>query len=660
VVFTGQGAVCALGLGVDALWTELAAGRDGIRPIERFSTAAFTTHLGGMVPVPGTLGEDDAPGTNALLFDFALRAAREALAMAALPPLPPGRLALVLGSSRGSHLRGLHEVSHELATALGITGPALTISTACSSSTNALGFARDLLDQGLADVVLAGGADVLTPEVFAGFHALGLLSAQKCAPFSEPSGTTLGEGAGFLVLERADAASARGARTIACLTGYSLSADGYHATSPEPSGAGIARALRGTLEDAGLAAEDIGYVNAHGTGTEANDPAEWQALSQVFGPRVQQLAVSSTKSYFAHAQGSAGVLELISTLLAMEHRQALPTLHFTKARRRGPVDPVAEGRPRPLDFEHALSTNSAFGGANAAVAVSRQVRPRRPLASREVFVSGLSALGPFGQSVEALLAKADSRERRMPPFRLESVVPTADTRGMDPAARALTAAVALALADAKLKLTGPMRERTGLFVGTTNASPLAWEEFRNSIKERGLGRASAPAFTRLVLNGSCGTASRLLGLRGPTTAVTCGTGSGLLATVLAAIHLASRTDVDRMVVGAVDEVELERHSGTDAAAALVLTTAREESHVRLSGWAVAGPQSLDAAIASACAAAGVANLPASGPHHDAVASGSLLSCAGAVHALRLAPGRTLITDVSTVASCAVVFERSDA
>lgn len=656
VVITGQGAVCALGLGVDALWAELAAGRDGLRPIERFSTAPFTTHLGGLVPLPGTLGLDDAPATNALLLQYALRAAGEALAMAALPLTKPRRVALVLGTSRGSHLRGLHQGSAELALALGLAGPVLTVSTACASSTNALGVGRDLLDEGLADAVLAGGADVLTPEVFAGFHALGLLSAGKCAPFSEPAGTTLGEGAGFLVLERAEDAQARGAASLACLTGYGLSGDGYHPTSPEPSGAGIARALRGTLADAGLAADEVGYVNAHGTGTDANDGAEWQALSQVFGPR--PLPVSSTKSYFGHAQGAAGVLELIATLLAMQHGQVLPTLHFTRPRRRGPVDPVAQDRPRPRAFEHAISTNSAFGGANAAVAVSRGVRPRPELSRRSVFVSGLGALGPFGQSIEALLAPADPAARRLAPFRLEALVPTADARGLDPAARALTAAVALALSDARLKLSGALRERTGLFVGTTNASPTAWEEFRGSIRERGLVKASAPAFTRLVLNGSSGTASRLLGLRGPATTVTCGAGSGLLATVLAAIHLASRTDADRMVVAAVDEVDLARDAGlSDGAAALVLTTLPEESAIRVAGWALAGPGCLDEAIARAC---GAAVLPASSAHPPSLASGSLLSSARAVHALRLGPGRALITDVSTVASCAVVFERSDA
>jgi 3-oxoacyl-[acyl-carrier-protein] synthase II len=646
VVITGQGAVCALGLGLDAIWAELAAGRDGMKPIERFSTATFSTHLGGMVPVPGTLEVDDAKGTRETCIRYSVLAAKEAVARAKVTFANPRRVALVLGTSMGSHLGGLHEGSAEVAAALGIEGPVVTVSTACSSSTNALGIGRDLLDDGLADVVLAGGADVLCPEIFAGFHALGLLSPKKCSPFSEGIGTTLGEGAGFLVLEREADALARGAPFVACFSGYALSGDGYHATSPEPSGAGVARALRATLDDAGLRAEDIDYVNAHGTGTAANDPAEWLAISSVLGPRAEQVPVSSTKSYLAHAQGAAGVLELVCSLLALEHGQVLPTLHFTKPRRRGPSDPVAQASPRDAKVEHLLSNNSAFGGANAVVAVSKRVTPRRAPVQRPVYVSGFGALLPQAPS------------KRLAPFKLEALVPTADTRGMDPSARALTAAVALALGDAKLSLSGTARERTGLFVGTTNASPVSWEEFRSTIRERGLVKVSAPAFTRLVLNSATGTAARLLGLRGPTTTLTTGVGSGLVAAALAATYLSSRTDADRLVVGAVDEVDLERDTGrSDAAAALVLTTLPTEGSVRLAGWALAGPRAVEEAIAAACGAASVT--PAR-EHLDALASGSLASCGAAFQSLRLSAGRTLLIDVSIAASCAVVLERSDA
>lgn len=659
VAITGLGAVCALGLGLDEVWAALAAGRDGMRVIERFSTEGFSTHLGGMVPVPGTIDVDDATASRALCIRYAVDAGREALARSGVTLADPRRVGLVLGTSMGSHLGGLHDGSAEVAAALGLAGPVLTVSTACASSTNALGLGKELLDEGLADVVLAGGADVLCPEIFAGFHGLGLLSPTKCAPFSESLGTTLGEGAGFLVLERADAARARGAKVVAHLAGYALSGDGYHATSPDPGGAGVARALRHALADAALDAGAVDYVNAHGTGTAANDPAEWLAIAQVLGPRAGAVPVSSTKSYLAHAQGAAGVLEFIATLLAMERDVVLPTLHLTKPRPRAPVDPVAQATPRPAKVQHALCTNSAFGGANAAVVASRPLPARRSQPRRAVFVSGLGAVGPFGLGREALAAAPAGGSPRLAPFRLEALVPTADTRGMDDSARALTAAVALALRDAKLVLKGPARERSGLFVGTTNASPRAWDEFRGSIRERGLARASAPAFTRLVLNAASGTASRLLGLRGPTTTLTTGRGSGLAALVLGALHLAARDDADRLVVAAVDEADLERAPDTqDGAAALVLSTEPTAGAWRVAGWALAGAQDLEGAIAHACRQAGARPEEALGAHRNALASGSLLGCVAALHQRPAGPGHLLVTDVSTAASSAVVFEWS--
>jgi 3-oxoacyl-[acyl-carrier-protein] synthase II len=629
VLITGLGAVSALGHGLDEMWAALEAGRDGMAPIERFSTAEFTTHLGGMVPSTERLKADDADGMQRLMLQFAVEAGREALRRSGVRLEAPRRVALVVGTSMGSHLGGLHETSTRVARALGIEGPVITISTACASSTNALGTGRDLLDEGVADVVLAGGSDVLCPEIFAGFHALGLLSAKKCAPFSESMGTTLGEGAGFLVLERQHDAQARGAPVVGCLSGYALSADGYHATSPEPSGAGVARALRGTLEDAGLSAEQIGYVNAHGTGTAANDPSEWMAISSVLGARASAVPVSSTKSYLAHAQGAAGVLELIATLLAWQHGVVLPTLHLEKPRKRSPVDAVAQATPRAHAFEHALATNSAFGGANAAVGVSRAPLPRREQRQRDVWLVGAGLVVPKDGP-------------RLAPFSLEALAPNADPRGMDQSGCSLVAAVALALADAKLKVSGAARERTGLFVGTTNASPAAWDEFRVSARERGLAKVSAPAFTRLVLNASAGFATRVFGLRGPTTTLTTGRGSGLVALALGASHLATRTDADRLVVAAVDEADLARApQQPDAAVAVVLSTEPSPGAVRISRWSLGGEA--DARVAQ------------TEQRLAAIASGSLLEVAHAFHALRAEPGERRISDSSMAASCEVVL-----
>jgi 3-oxoacyl-[acyl-carrier-protein] synthase II len=646
IAITGLGAVSSLGTGVEAVWASVAAGRDGLRPIERFSTAEFSTHLGGLVASPVRLGQFDGEAAHALCLDFAVGAAREALARAG-QPTPGRRLALVFGSCVLAEHGRLHRLAEQLADAVGAAGPRLTVSTACASSTNALGFARELLEEDRADAVLAGGADALTPENYAGFHALGLLSPKKCAPFSADVGTTLGEGAGFLVLERADAAAARGARSVGALLGYGLSGDAYHATSPDPTGAGVARALRAAMGDAGLPPEAIDYVNAHGTGTAANDAAEWRALEQVFGDRAAALPVSSSKSYLGHAQGAAGVLELIVTLLCMERGVIPPTLHLAVRRPRAPGDPVAGDRPRPHPVAYAASCNSAFGGANATVIVGRPgTGPLRQQHGRPVYVAGVGVADP---------ARG--------PVALEQLVPTADTRGLDPASRYLAAAVAVALADGQVALKAPRRERAGLFVGTTSSSPAMSRACRASIDERGLARLSASAFTHLVLNASSGVASRLLGLKGPTTTLSTGRGSGLAALVLAAQHLHRRDDADLLVAAAVDERPAAAPASQgEGAVGVVLTVERQP--VRLLGWGLAGAGDAAGAVAQARAMAGLApgeeghRLASAAPLAGAEAAGSLFDVVEAVTALREERlGRALVVEAAgTSAALAVILE----
>ncbi|MDI1431683.1 beta-ketoacyl synthase N-terminal-like domain-containing protein [Polyangium sorediatum] len=670
IAITGMGAVSALGESTSALWSAIEEGRDGIRPIERFSTEGFSVSLGGMVP---------GAGTGDRCVEFATAAAREALAHAALQIGPGGvagrRVALILGTSLGMHVDGLHRVAAEVARALGIEGPTLTLSTACSSSTNAIGLGRDLLEAGLCDIALAGGTDELTPEIFAGFHALGLLCLSKCAPFSEPVGTTLGEGAGFLVLERGDTARARGAQVLATVLGYGLSADAYHPTTPDPTGAGVARALRGALLDARMEADRIDYFNAHGTGTMTNDAAEFRALEQVFGERVARLPVSSTKSFLGHAQGAAGVLELIATLCGIAQGKIPPTLHYDKARPRSPPDPVAGDRPRVARVERALCNNSAFGGANAAVIVGKVPNVSAGKTPTEWLVLGASAVGPHGMDLdalgEALAAKVPLR-RRAPAFRIESLIPTADGRGMDPASRYLSAAATLALADAGITLRGAKRDRAGLFVGTTRASTESEREFRDSIRERGLARLSATAFTRMVLNASAGTCTKLCALKGPTTTLTTGDGSGLVALIYAALHLSTRSDVDLILAAGVDErvsLESEAHEG-EGAACLVLgkgPAPDTSKAVRLSGFGLAGPGDVEEATRLAIRMAGLdasdvvvaPNVaPVLGP---APAAAAMFACAFAVASiLRGTWEHVLVPDAGGTAAAAVVFSRKGA
>jgi len=611
VAVTGAGAVSALGHDCADLVRALEGGRSGIAPIERFDTGDFAVHLGAEVKEwPRVSAPDDASLADRLCGDFAERAAREALTHAGLDvPIQTGeRCGLVFGTNLGHLGRPVHELALELGSRLGIQGPMLTVCTACSSSTGAIGLARDLLLAGHVDVVLAGGADVLTPRVFAGFHALGVLSSAPCAPFSTPFGTTLGEGAGFVVLERAEDAANRGADALVQLSGWGLAADGFHETSPHPRGRGVERAIRSALDDAGLAPSQIGYVNAHGSGTQANDPSEWTGIRRGLEGR-DPLWVSSTKGALGHAQGAAGALEAIATLLMMRRGLAPPTLNFAGPRPFAPDDPVAGSSPRPLEYDHALSVSSAFGGANAAVVLSRSARRDEPVRERRpVSVLGLGVVSRFGLGVDAWArAEEGNPSGRVPPFSLRDVDPRLNPRGLDPSSRFLTAAASLALDDGGARLDHDIRGRTGVVMGSVRVSPESLKAFGESIESEGPLRASVPAFARIVLNAPAGFRTKLHDLHGPLSTLTVGRGSGLAAILLAAELVATRPEIALMLAAGVDELA-PTDDGTDSsgegAACVMLGTEAPPDRLapRLVSWAAAGPGRVGDAVERTLAA----------------------------------------------------------
>ncbi|HEX4416564.1 MAG TPA: beta-ketoacyl-[acyl-carrier-protein] synthase family protein [Kofleriaceae bacterium] len=640
-----MGVITALGRGLDALWSRLAEGGSGIRRIERFDTT-------GLVPLAGLVEDRNAPAHEPepwrLCVELAIESGREALARAELSGVPRDRIALVLGTSLGDMAVPLYRMTELVGDALAIDGPRLTVSTACTSSTNAIGLALDLLELGVADAVVAGGSDVLTPLVVAGFHSLGVLSETPCAPFSEPAGTTLGEGAGFLVLQRS-----RGdgdANQLAVL-GYGLAAEAFHDTGPDPTGAGTARAIQAALGDAGVSADEIDYVNAHGTGTRANDPAEWRALKTVFGSRAQTLPVSSSKSFLGHAQGAAGIVEAITTLVAMQHGVIPPTHNFTVARPNAPADPVGERVPRERATNLAVCANAAFGGACCAVVVGKPAgRIHREPARRAVFVAGIGVIAGAGGG-------------RVPGFAIEAIVPSADPRGIDPLSSFVTAAAARALGDAGVAVRGALRERTGLVVGVNHVSSQSQTALRATIDAHGYRGMSASLFSRMVLNAPAGTCSKLLALKGAFSTLSAGAAAGIVAIIYAAELLAKRAELDQLLAGGGDEARPDCE--TEGAAMILL--ARSGS-IRLAGWALAGPGRLATAIARATRdrPADLTIDPAIDPTIDPrgapIAFTSALAVATAVDAIRRGAARRVLVTTAGESSvdAALVLEATDA
>lgn len=390
VAVTGVGVVSALGNGREAFWEGLAAGRSGLAPLTLVKPEDFRFRLAGEAAGFRYEGPDET------LLDrfaqFAVTAGREALADSGLDPAPELRRdgAIVLGSCLGGqgsmddsflevYKHGAPRVhpftiprvmanagASALSMQLGLQGPAWTVSTACSSSTHAIGQAFAMVQSGQAPWALAGGSEApLSFGLLKAWEAMRVVSPDTCRPFSrDRKGLVLGEGAAVLVLEPLEAALARGARVYAELAGFGMSSDAHHITQPSADGAALA--MERALAGAGCARERVGYVNAHGTGTSANDATETAALRQVFGPHAEKLAVSSTKSMHGHALGAAGALEAAAAVLALQRGVLPPTANYTEPDPACDLD-VIPNEARAARVDAALSNSFAFGGLNAVL-----------------------------------------------------------------------------------------------------------------------------------------------------------------------------------------------------------------------------------------------------------------------------------------------------
>jgi len=273
-------------------------------------------------------------------------------------------------STVSSYPRG--HVADAIASDLGLSGPRLGLNVACASGAVAIALAARMILNGTAPVMLAGGADAICPFTLGGFHSLQALDPEPCRPFDKNrKGLNLGEGAAILALEDLERARLRGARIWAVLRGWGMTNDAFHLTAPHETGAGVAACIRRALEMAGASPGDIGYVNAHGTGTDANDVSEAKAYTAAFAARSRPVPVSSTKSYIGHSLGAAGAVEAVITMLSLESGTLFPTLRLTDPVESTGVDWL-RGETRPQPMRLAMSVSAGFGGSNAALVLERE------------------------------------------------------------------------------------------------------------------------------------------------------------------------------------------------------------------------------------------------------------------------------------------------
>jgi nodulation protein E len=394
VAITGAGAISALGRNTTEFAQALREGRGGIGQIESTDITSLRFQNGAEVKnyTHQPYFEDRRADFMDRFAQFAVIAAREAVLDAGVEWTPELRetSAIITGSCVGGqstedigfveiYKRGSNRVhpltipktmanagASHISMEFGITGPAFTISTACSSAAHAIGQAYQMIGAGTSDLAITGGSEApFSLGILKAWEAMRVVSQETCRPFSKDRrGMILGEGAAMFVLEPLEAAQARGARIHAELVGFGMSADACHITQPSIEGA--ARAMRAALRNARLAPEQIGYINAHGTATLANDLTETAAIRQVFGAHADNLAISSTKSMHGHALGAAAALECLATTIALRDGVLPPTANFNGRDPECDLD-VIPNVARVQQVEYALSNSFAFGGLNAVL-----------------------------------------------------------------------------------------------------------------------------------------------------------------------------------------------------------------------------------------------------------------------------------------------------
>ena len=399
VVITGVGVVSPVGTGKAEFWPALLAGKCGIGPVTSFDTSAYPVHIGAEVRdfAPEPYFQRLNPSGICRASQMAVAAAQMALRDAGLGTAASDRrrIGVSMGTTSGEAecieqyndtrkasgdipVAGKalanypsHMIPRHVAIELDLHGPCVMIPAACAAGNFAIGYGLDAIRMGRADIMLSGGADRFTRIPYTGFARLGAIAPERCQPFDRNrKGMVPGEGAAVLVLERRDAALARGARIYGEILGYGVSCDSHHMTAAHPQGDGAIRAMQAAMRESGVTTDDIDYISAHGTGTPTNDRVEAMAVRTLFGERASSVPMSSIKSMLGHTMGAASAIEAVACVLALETGWVPPTINHEAPDDDCTLDFVPnqarETRPNVI-----LNNAYAFGGNNASVCLTR-------------------------------------------------------------------------------------------------------------------------------------------------------------------------------------------------------------------------------------------------------------------------------------------------
>lgn len=588
IVITGAGLVTGLGLNKSVTWRRVVAGESGIRALTSLEQEPKPNEGGAEAPL---LVESDSE-TESREVTILRLAISEAIAEANLErhwPVPE-RCGVMLGTtlagmrSGGRFLRTNSVkpmrgflASSTLQSALRDVpcgGPAMTTSSACASGLSSIALATTLLQNGVVDLMIAGGYDPISEYAYAGFNSLRLVSDDAIMPFSgNRSGMKLGEGAGIVILERAIDAQRRGADVLTTIAGVGESSDAHHLTHPHPEGDGAARAMQTALAAAGLTPADIDMISAHATATPANDAAEYQAYLRVFGDQLKNIPIVAFKSHVGHTLGGAGAVELVLSLMAKQHGLVPPTANTSVDSGEFPALNIRTGAALKHKVQYSLNVSMGFGGANACVILGppprfsndtplpaqRNANGKRAL-PQKVMITGIGVLLPncIGndafieklKDVNALSVRADLGP--IDESLYEHLVNARRARRISTFAKMMLAATTIACRDADLEglLTGAVP--CSAILGTTHGAAEYSEKYYRQIVDEGIDAANPMLFAEGVPNVGSAQVSLMLNLRGGSQTIVGSRTAGLDALILASERIRAG-DWDRAIVGAAEE-----------------------------------------------------------------------------------------------------------
>ena len=556
-VVTGLGLINAIGNNVNECWENALAGKTGIDVVKSVNADECYANLGAEVECAELDKYDDVDRASRLC----LMASEEAFADAAIDMTneDASRFGVIMGSCVGGVVSienyvvngqntddirkmTISSIANHVANKVGAGGVISNVGNACAAGTIPIAYACELIRAGVADMFIVGGADAFASVPFAGFTALHALSEQPCSPFNHCNGITLGEGAGAIVVESYEHAQKRNAKIYCDVLAAGISSDAHHITAPREDGVGQMYAIRTAIAKSGVDPKNIGYVNAHGTGTGKNDNAEFLSLHTIFDETNANLSVSSTKSMVGHCLGAAGAIEAVYAIKALTENKIPPTIGYseedlvTLAEKAGKID-FMPNTMKEKELDYVMSNSFAFGGSNASIIFGKNPGDVKETENDQpVYITGFGIVSPLGNGTENYIEKvkagetvADKSVRAgvdKPDFDKYDVK-MAFYRKLDKFSLMQVISGLEALKSAGIEIEEDKAEDYGMIIGTGDGPLTTVYEFQENIVANGTKSGSAFNFPNTVYNAAGGYLSIKTNMRGYNVTVTNGAQSGM-------------------------------------------------------------------------------------------------------------------------------------